>query len=121
LAADRDGSLASFRHNAISTTSRFEEFQRSLVNWSSQLYRCANTELGQGLVKLDQNTPCDMRAPGGAEGMYAIECAMDELADAARIDPLALRLINYSDKDQIENRPYSSKQLRECYRHGAEK
>ncbi len=62
-----------------------------------------------------------MRAPGGAEGMYAIECAMDELAYAAKIDPLELRLINYSDKDQIEDRPYSSKQLRECYRQGAEK
>src|SRR5256885_10683657 len=62
-----------------------------------------------------------MRGPGGAEGMYPIECAMDELAYAANIDPLELRLINYSDKDQIEDRPYSSKQLRECYRQGAQK
>jgi xanthine dehydrogenase YagR molybdenum-binding subunit len=53
--------------------------------------------------------------------MYAIECAMDELAYAARIDPLELRLINYSDTDQMENRPYSSKALRECYRQAAEK
>ena len=72
-------------------------------------------------MKLDQNTPCDMRAPGGAEGLYAIECAMDELAYAAHVDPLQLRLINYSDTDQIENRPYSSKELRECYRQGAER
>jgi xanthine dehydrogenase YagR molybdenum-binding subunit len=62
-----------------------------------------------------------MRGPGGAEGVYGIECAMDELAYAAKIDPLELRLVNYSDKDQIENLPYSSKQLRECYRQGAEK
>src|SRR5262249_35172028 len=62
-----------------------------------------------------------MRAPGGAEGMYAIECAMDELAHAAKIDPLELRLINYSDQDQIEKRPYSSKELRKCYRQGAER
>jgi xanthine dehydrogenase YagR molybdenum-binding subunit len=62
-----------------------------------------------------------MRAPGGAEAMYPIECAMDELAYAANIDPLELRLINYSDKDQIEDRPYSSKELRECYRQGAER
>jgi xanthine dehydrogenase YagR molybdenum-binding subunit len=120
LAADQDGSLASFRHEAVSMTSQFEDFQRNFVNWSSLLYRCANADLGQRLVKLDQNTPCDMRAPGGAEGAYAIECAMDELAFAANIDPLELRLINYSDKDQIEDRRYSSKQLRECYRQGAE-
>ncbi len=120
LAADPEGSLASFRHEAIGMTSQFEDFQRNVVNWSSQLYRCANTALGQRLVKLDQNTPCDMRAPGGAEGAYAMECAMDELAYAARLDPLALRLINYSDEDQIERRPYSSKALRQCYHQGAE-
>ena len=121
LAANSDGNLASFRHEAVSMTSQFEDFQRDLVNWSSLLYRCANADLGQRLVKLDQNTPCDMRAPGGAEGAYAIECAMDELAYAANIDPLELRLINYSDKNQIEDRRYSSKQLRECYRQSAEK
>jgi xanthine dehydrogenase YagR molybdenum-binding subunit len=121
LGADNDGSLASFRHEAVGMTSQFEDFQRRLVMWSSLLYRCANSELSQKLVKLDYNTPCDMRAPGGAEGLYAIECAMDELSYAARIDPLELRLINYSDIDQIEDKPYSSKQLRECYRQGAEK
>jgi xanthine dehydrogenase YagR molybdenum-binding subunit len=121
LGAESDGKLLSFQHNAVAMTSRFEDFQRHFVNWSSLLYRCPNSELRQRVVKLDQNTPCDMRAPGGAEGMYAIECAMDELAYAANIDPLELRLINYSDKDQIENRRYSSKELRECYRRGAEK
>ncbi|HEY8439988.1 MAG TPA: xanthine dehydrogenase family protein molybdopterin-binding subunit [Xanthobacteraceae bacterium] len=121
LGAERDGKLVSFRHDTVAMTSQFEDFQRHFVSWSSQLYLCANAEGTQRLVKLDQNTPCDMRAPGGAEGLYAIECAMDELAYAAHVDPLELRLINYSDKDQIENLPYSSKELRACYRQGAEK
>jgi xanthine dehydrogenase YagR molybdenum-binding subunit len=121
LGADRDGRLASFRHEFIGMTSQFEDFQRNYVAWSSQLYKCDNVETGQKLVKLDQNTPCDMRGPGGAEGLFAIECAMDELAAAAKIDPLELRLINYSETDQIENQPYSSKALRECYRQGAER
>jgi xanthine dehydrogenase YagR molybdenum-binding subunit len=121
LGADADGKLTSFRHEWIGMTSRFENFQRSYVTWSSQLYKCDNVELVQKLVKLDQNTPCDMRAPGGAEGLFAIECAMDELAYAANVDPLALRLLNYSDRDQIEDKPYSSKELRECYRQGADR
>jgi xanthine dehydrogenase YagR molybdenum-binding subunit len=121
LAADHDGKLTSFRHEWIGMTSQFENFQRSYVTWSSQLYKCDNVELVQKLVRLDQNTPCDMRAPGGAEGLFAIECAMDELAYAANVDPLTLRLLNYSDKDQIDDKPYSSKELRECYRQGAEK
>jgi xanthine dehydrogenase YagR molybdenum-binding subunit len=45
---------------------------------------------------------------------------MDELAVALELDPLDLRLRCYSDRDQHENRPYSSKALRECYRQGAE-
>jgi xanthine dehydrogenase YagR molybdenum-binding subunit len=121
LGADRNGSLASFRHDAVSMTSQFEDFQRSFVSWSSQLYRCPNSELAQRLVKLDVNTPCDMRGPGGTEGIWAIECAMDELAYAANLDPLELRLVNYSDRDQIADKPYSSKALRECYRQAAEK
>ena len=121
LGANRDGSLVSFRHDAVAMTSQFEDFLRDFVHWSSLLYRCENTASSQRLVKLDQNTPCDMRAPSGAEGLYAIECAMDELAYATKIDPLELRLINYSDRDQNEDRPYSSKQLRECYSQGAEK
>ena len=64
--------------------------------------------------------PCDMRAPGAATGVYALECAMDELAVALKLDPLELRLRCYSDRDQHEDVPYTSKQLRECYRQGAE-
>ena len=121
LGAERNGSLASFRHDAVSNTSQFEDFQRPFVTWSSQLYRSANAKLAQRLVKLDLNTPCDMRGPGGTEGLYAIECAMDELAVAANVDPLELRLVNYSDRDQLGDKPYSSKALRECYRQAAEK
>src|SRR5205085_1289115 len=49
-----------------------------------------------------------------------LECAMDELAVALELDPLELRLRCYSDCDQHDDRPYSSKALRECYRQGAE-
>ena len=61
-----------------------------------------------------------MRAPGAATGVYALECAMDELAVALKLDPLELRLRCYSDRDQNAGLPYTSKQLRECYRQGAE-
>lgn len=35
-----------------------------------------------------------MRAPGGAQGIYAVECHMDLCARAMGLDPLDLRLIN---------------------------
>src|SRR5262245_41654750 len=121
LGARADGTLTAWRHDAVAITSRYEDYQDNIVNWSRQLYTCPASALDYRLVKLDLATPCDMRAPGGATGLYAIECAMDELAYAAAIDPLELRLKNYSDRDQSEDKPYTSKELRECYRQGAEK
>jgi len=61
-----------------------------------------------------------MRAPSAASAVYALECAMDELAVALKLDPLELRQRCYSDRDQHEDRPYSSKALHECYRQAAE-
>src|SRR6202035_127719 len=72
------------------------------------------------LVRLDVPTSSDMRAPGAATGVYALESAMDELAVALKLDPVELRLRCYSERDQNEDIPYTSKALRECYRQGAE-
>jgi xanthine dehydrogenase YagR molybdenum-binding subunit len=63
----------------------------------------------------------DMRAPGAAAGVYALECAMDELSYALGIDPLELRLKNYSDLEQNVDKRFSSKALKDCYYRGAEK
>jgi xanthine dehydrogenase YagR molybdenum-binding subunit len=120
LGANADGSLDAIMQDAITTTSKFETFYRQETAWSGLLYKCPNAKYAHKLVPLDLATPCDMRAPSAATGVYALECAMDELAGALNIDPLELRLRSYSDRDQNTGRPYSSKALRECYRQGAE-
>jgi xanthine dehydrogenase YagR molybdenum-binding subunit len=121
LGSTRDGSLTSVRHDALAMTSQFEDFHENHAGWAAQLYRCDNMKVSQQLTKLDLFTPCDTRAPGGATGVYALECAMDELAAALGIDPLELRIKNYSERDQNEDKPYTSKRLRDCYREGAAK
>jgi xanthine dehydrogenase YagR molybdenum-binding subunit len=121
LAADRDGSLRSIQHEAIAETSQFEDYAEVVVNWSGLLYACNNIKLGYKVVSLDQYTPIDMRAPGGAHGMHALEVAMDELSYALKMDPLALRLKNYADRSPVDDKPYSSKELRACYEQGAQK
>jgi len=120
LGASADGALDAITHDVIAMTSQYEDFARNDTGWSGALYTCANTRTSHKLAKLDVSTPSDMRAPGAATGVYALECAMDELAVALKIDPLELRLRNYSDRQQDENVPYTSKELRECYRQGAE-
>ena len=121
LAADEKGRLQAIRHRAVAATSQFEDAQDPMLLFSASLYRCDNVKLSYELAKLDTVSPCDMRAPGAATGMFALESAMDELAYALDVDPLALRLTNYTERDQSENRPYSSKALRECYTQGSER
>src|SRR5271166_5428307 len=120
LGANAGGTLDAILHEAITVTSRYEAFHRQETGWSGLLYKCANATYGHKLARLDLPTPCDMRAPSAATGVFALECAMDELAVALKLDPLDLRLRCYSDRDQHTDRPYSSKNLQDCYRQGAE-
>ncbi len=120
LGASADGTLDSITHDAITVTSQYEDFFRQETGWSGLLYKSANAKYEHKLARLDLPTSCDMRCPSAATGVYALESAMDELAVALKLDPLELRLRCYSDRDQHEDRPFSSKALRECYRQGAE-
>ena len=69
--------------------------------------------------ELDLATSCDMRGPSATTGVYALECAKDELAVALKIDPLDLRFRCYSDLDPEQRRAAVQQNLRECYRQGA--
>jgi xanthine dehydrogenase YagR molybdenum-binding subunit len=120
LGADASGTLEAITHHAVTVTSQDEDFYRQETGWSGLLYKCANAHYAHSLAHLDLATSCDMRAPSAATGVYALESAMDELAVALDLDPVELRLRCYSDRNQHSGRPYSSKQLRECYRQGAE-
>lgn len=121
LAADATGKLKALIHEAAAETSRKEDYVEVVVNWSSQLYPCDNARFSYQVVPLDQHSPMDMRAPGAAHGVHAIEIAMDELAHAAQLDPLALRLVNYAHCDIEKDLPFSTKALRQCYDQGAER
>ncbi|MDP4005281.1 xanthine dehydrogenase family protein molybdopterin-binding subunit [Methylobacterium sp. NEAU K] len=119
LGASPDGALQALRHDAVQGTSRYEDYQENIVNWSGTLYKCDNVKLTYRLAKLDTATPGDMRAPGAVSGLFAIESAMDELAVETGKDPIELRLINYTDSDPVEGKPYGSKALKSCFEQGA--
>jgi xanthine dehydrogenase YagR molybdenum-binding subunit len=120
LGAKPDGTLDTVIHEAIAATSQYEDFSRNDTGWSGLLYKSPNAKYVHRLVRLDEPTPCDMRAPGAATGVYGLECAMDELAVALKLDPLEFRLRCYSECDQNADKLYTSKKLRQCYRQGAE-
>src|ERR1700716_159726 len=120
LGARKDGTLDAITHEAIAVTSQYEDFARNDTGWAALLYKSGNAKYVHKLTRLDVPTSSDMRAPGAATGVYALESAMDELAVALKLDPVALRLPCHSDRDQNDDIPYTSKALRECYRQGAE-
>src|SRR5438477_3560629 len=121
VGADSNGKLVALRHDSTMHCSPISEYPEPCGNMSRMLYSCPNVRVSHRLVRLNYTTPCPMRAPGEAPGVFALECAMDELAEKLDIDPLDFRLRNHADTDAYEKRPWSSKHLRECYQRAGKK
>ncbi len=119
LGADRSGRLTALVQEAVAQTSTYEEFAEPLLAAPAATYATPNRRTGYRLVAMDTNTPCPMRGPGWATGLVAQEIAMDELAVALGMDPIALRLRNFAERDPRRDLPWSSNGLREAYRLGA--
>ncbi len=122
ISATQDGRLTSLQHHTIAnmSTPDIGEFAEPSGLISEMLYACPNVAVTHRLVSLNRPLPTFMRAPGEASGSFALESAIDELAAAAGIDPIEIRLRNYADIDPHEDKPFSSKALHQCYRAGAE-
>ncbi|PWE79825.1 acylaldehyde oxidase [Bradyrhizobium sp. SUTN9-2] len=121
LGATADGTLISVVHEGTGETSRYEEFMEALTSVTTFLYSSPNVRTRYRLVPLDTGTPNHMRGPGEASGVFALECAMDELAYKLRLDPIDLRRRNEPEIDEGENKPFSSRSLMKCYDLGAER
>lgn len=121
LGAAKDGTLTAIRHASTSSTSTLEDWLEPSAVQTRVLYASPNCETNHELVRLNLGSPTYMRAPGESSGTFALESAMDELAVALDMDPVALRLKNYAERDPQSGKPWSSKSLRECYRVGAER
>ncbi|CAH0255437.1 Putative xanthine dehydrogenase YagR molybdenum-binding subunit [Massilia sp. Bi118] len=121
LGAMEDGRLLASSHDTIAYTSTIEDWIEPCGIVSRMMYESPNQETTHRLASMNLGTPTFMRAPGEASGSFALESAMDELAYELNMDPLALRLKNYTEKDPGKDLPWSSKSLRQCYEIGAER
>ncbi len=121
LAADAQGKLLSLRHESLNTTGFGDQYVENCGGMSASLYSCANVEVTHGTVQVNRGAPTSMRAPGAAPGLFALECAIDELADQCRLDPLAFRQLNWAEHNEQEKLPWSSNHLREALAQGAER
>ena len=120
VGADSDGKLTALDHRTKTTSSTFDDFFEPASDASHTLYASRAISTSHEAVRIDTGTPLFMRAPGEATGSIALESAIDEMAQACGMDPLAFRLANYAEVEPISGKPFSSKALRECYAQGAE-
>ena len=80
------------------------------------LYACPNLKTTTHGARVNLQPMKPFRAPGFVEGTFGLECLLDELAAKLELDPLEVRRLNHADGEPGGSRPFSSKNLLECYR-----
>ena len=120
LAARQDGSLTGIRHESITPTAVFDNYIEYAAMASRSLWAASGgISTNHKIVHVNRNTPTAMRSPHEALGHFALESAMDELAYATGVDPVALRLRNDTEIDPHSGRPFSTRAMRKCLTEGA--
>jgi len=121
LGADRRGRLIALSHEGKNSIAMEDDNYEPVAADSVWAYACPNADVRDVQARLNIPYPTSMRAPGQAQGNFALESALDELAYALHMDPLELRLRNHADDHPQLGLPFSSKALRACYEQGAER
>jgi xanthine dehydrogenase YagR molybdenum-binding subunit len=121
LGASKDGKLLALRHEYLNVTSQLDDYDEGCGEATPYLYSVANLEVTSGLVKRHVGAPMYMRGPGAVPGLFALEAAMNELADELKMDPMQLRILNDAKTDEDKKMPFSSRHYRECFEAGAKK
>jgi xanthine dehydrogenase YagR molybdenum-binding subunit len=121
LGAHADGRLTAISHDVVEQTATVKEYAEQTAVSTRMMYAGDTRRTSHRLAKLDVAVPFWMRAPGECPGMFALESAMDELADACGVDPIELRVRNEPDVDPETGNPWSNRRLLDCLRTGAER
>ena len=121
LGATPDGKLVALHHDYVYHRSILDAHHEDSGETTPFQYSVPNLRVTFGRARRNVGAAADMRGPGAVPGVYAIESAMNELADALKIDPVRLRVINEPKIDEGLGLPFSSRHLLECFALGAEK
>jgi xanthine dehydrogenase YagR molybdenum-binding subunit len=121
LGARPDGTLAALIHTGVVTTPTHTACQEQFSFPARHLYAASAIKVAQQVTDMDMVANGFMRAPGEAVGTYALECAIDELAEAMQLDPIELRRRIEPEKDPTSGTAFSSRHLVEASRRGAER
>lgn len=121
LGAAADGKLTALLHTGVTATSFTNEFAEQFTFPARNLYQAENYLVDQEVVPLNTTANTFMRAPGESIGTFALESAMDELSYELGMNPIELRLQNDAAVQPAKKLQFSSRNLKEAYRRGAQK
>ena len=119
LGAKPDGTLTAIDQDILVQTSLTRPFVEHTAETTPMIYACPNVHWRHRGVTTHTPLATIMRAPGSAPGMFALESAMDELAEALGLDPIELRRANFATHDPDNSKPWSSNSLLQCFEQGA--
>lgn len=119
IGADADGRLRAVHHRAAYALSPLAEYIEWCTEQAKILYAAPAIRTQLTAVPLDVLPPASMRGPGATPGSFALESAMDEIAERLGLDPLELRLRNQPTAAPVSGRPFSSRRLISCLQEGA--
>jgi xanthine dehydrogenase YagR molybdenum-binding subunit len=119
LGANEDGELTALIHTSVTQVGRVGGGPEQVVSQSRHLYDARNILVQQHQLTLDALSNATMRAPGESIGSFALEAAVDELAERLGLDPVEFRMRNEPDRNPMDGKLFARRGLREAYARGA--
>nr|WP_299420600.1 xanthine dehydrogenase family protein molybdopterin-binding subunit [Sphingomonas bacterium] len=121
IGCDNDGRISAFAHESISSQKDGKGFLEPVPFGTLPLYAAENRKFTTAVTRVDLPSSGAVRAPGEAVGTFAVECAMDELAEQLGLDPVELRKRNEPEADPTTGKPFSTRLMTRCYDEGAKR
>ncbi|CAO3401952.1 xanthine dehydrogenase family protein molybdopterin-binding subunit [Azospirillum palustre] len=121
LGAGADGRLDALIHTGIAAMTAHNSCPEQFTFPARHLYAAKSIRLAQEVADMDMLANTFMRAPGESVGTFALECAIDELAEKLGLDPIELRRRIEPETDPTSGKPFSARHLIDAYDKGAER
>ena len=119
IGARADGKFEALIHTGVVAMTGHNNMPEPFIKPAMILYAAGSSKLSVEVAHMDMLANTFMRAPGEAVGSFALESAIDELAETLAMDPVELRIRNEPEQDPVSDLPFSSRNLVEAYRAGA--
>jgi xanthine dehydrogenase YagR molybdenum-binding subunit len=121
IGADDDGHFTALIHTGISAMTPYNALAEQFTFPARHMYATKTLKTDQQVVDMDMLANSFMRAPGESVGTFALESAIDELAERLDLDPIELRIRNEPEHDPSSGLPFSARHLVDAWRAGAER